>query len=225
MKTNTYLIINWYMKSRTSDRRTYVTFVCECGGALRKNTKPRIDDEEEEVPIKKWGPYGIKKCGCLFKLKGEQMATSENWQLFVHDGRHNLKIAVYNHCHAQAARLTKEYAHKLYNVVAKFKKNRMQGRNTVGEVLYLSAQWGYIVFYGNGENNNVLSDIIVAHPTSIAMIKMWPYEPPVSAPHHVMSLSSHSMACGSFWCQTATSQQMLIITEHWGAGTYMTANV
>ncbi|KAI5671092.1 hypothetical protein M9H77_11456 [Catharanthus roseus] len=47
MKANTYLIINRYLKSRTSDRRPYVTLACERGGALRKNTKP-IDDDEEE---------------------------------------------------------------------------------------------------------------------------------------------------------------------------------
>ncbi|KAI5668098.1 hypothetical protein M9H77_17951 [Catharanthus roseus] len=40
--------------------------------------KPKVDNEEEEV-----------QCGCPFKLKGKQMAMSENWQLFVHDGRHN----------------------------------------------------------------------------------------------------------------------------------------
>ncbi|KAI5678683.1 hypothetical protein M9H77_09633 [Catharanthus roseus] len=52
MKANTYLIINRDLKSRTSDRRPYVRLACECGGALRKYTKPRVDDEEEEVPIK-----------------------------------------------------------------------------------------------------------------------------------------------------------------------------
>ncbi|KAI5662782.1 hypothetical protein M9H77_22105 [Catharanthus roseus] len=67
-----------------------------------------IDDEEEEIPKKKCGPYGTKKCGCPFKLKGEQMATSENWQLFPHNSRHNHKIAVYSHGHAQSARLTEE---------------------------------------------------------------------------------------------------------------------
>ncbi|KAI5678736.1 hypothetical protein M9H77_09686 [Catharanthus roseus] len=36
------------------------------------------------------------------------MTTSENWQLFVHNGKHNHKIDVYNHGHAQAARLTEE---------------------------------------------------------------------------------------------------------------------
>ncbi|KAI5662537.1 hypothetical protein M9H77_21860 [Catharanthus roseus] len=64
---------------------------------------------------------------------------------------------------------------KIYNVVAKIKRNRMQGRNKVEEVLRLSAEKGYTIFYRNGEDNNVLSDIIVAHPTSIAMLRTWPY--------------------------------------------------
>ncbi|KAI5672669.1 hypothetical protein M9H77_13033 [Catharanthus roseus] len=134
------------------------------------------------------------------------MATSENWQLFVHNGRHNHKIAVYSHSHAQSTRLieeqlqqTKQFrkshvlpcnilqffqeqdvgcavsSQKIYNAVAKIKRNRMQGRNTVEEVLRLSAEMGYTVFYRYGEDSNVLSDIVVAHPTSIAMIRMWPY--------------------------------------------------
>ncbi|KAI5680704.1 hypothetical protein M9H77_01931 [Catharanthus roseus] len=61
---------------------------------------------------------------------------------------------------------------KIYNVVAKIKRNRMQGRNTVEEVLRLSAEKGYTVFYRNSEDNNVLNDIVVAHSTSIAT---WPY--------------------------------------------------
>ncbi|KAI5680870.1 hypothetical protein M9H77_02097 [Catharanthus roseus] len=48
MKPNTYLIINRYLKSRRSDRRPYVTLACERGGTLKKNTKPKVDDEEEE---------------------------------------------------------------------------------------------------------------------------------------------------------------------------------
>ncbi|KAI5658486.1 hypothetical protein M9H77_27279 [Catharanthus roseus] len=75
MKANTYLIVNRYQKSRTSDRRPYITLACEYGGAVRKKTKPIVDDEEEKVSIKRQGPYGAKKCGCPFKLKGEQMAT------------------------------------------------------------------------------------------------------------------------------------------------------
>ncbi|KAI5677594.1 hypothetical protein M9H77_08544 [Catharanthus roseus] len=67
------------------------------------------------------------------------------------------------------------HAQKIYNVVAKIKRNRMQGRNTVEEVLCLSAQRGYTVFHRNCEESNVLSDIVVAHPTSIAMIRTWPY--------------------------------------------------
>ncbi|KAI5654799.1 hypothetical protein M9H77_31986 [Catharanthus roseus] len=98
MKANTYLNITRYLKSRTSDCRPFLTLACERG----------VEDEEEEVLIKRWGPYGTNICGCLFKLKGEQMVTCENWILFVHDGKHNHKIVVYNHGHAQAARLMEE---------------------------------------------------------------------------------------------------------------------
>ncbi|KAI5668053.1 hypothetical protein M9H77_17906 [Catharanthus roseus] len=63
----------------------------------------------------------------------------------------------------------------MYNVVGKIKKNMMQGRNTVEEVLCLSAQRGYTVFYRNCDDNNVLSDIVVSHSTSIQMMRTWSY--------------------------------------------------
>ncbi|KAI5681921.1 hypothetical protein M9H77_03149 [Catharanthus roseus] len=66
-------------------------------------------------------------------------------------------------------------AQKIYNVVAKIKKNRMQGRNTIEEVLCLSALRDYMVFYRNRDDSNMLNDIVVAHPTSIEMLRTWPY--------------------------------------------------
>ncbi|KAI5659456.1 hypothetical protein M9H77_28249 [Catharanthus roseus] len=149
MKANTYLIINRYLKSRTSDRRPYVILACERGSALRKNTKPRVDDEEEEVPIKSGG------------LTGQKNSYVPPHNILKFSREQNVGCAV--------------SAQKIYNVVAKIKKNRMQGQNTVEEVLCLSAQRDYTVFYRNTEDNNVLSDIVVAHPTSIAMIKTWSY--------------------------------------------------
>ncbi|KAI5657795.1 hypothetical protein M9H77_26588 [Catharanthus roseus] len=173
------------LSSRTSDRRPYVTLGCERGGANKQRTKHVVDDEEEEVQVKRRGPYGTKNCGCPFKLKGDQMAICENWQVFVHNGRHNHALGVYTHGHAQATKLMEEQliqteqfrkshvppCQKIYNVVAKNKKNRMQGRNTVEEVLCLSAKRGYTVFYRNCEDNNVLSDIVVAYLTSIEMTR------------------------------------------------------
>ncbi|KAI5648755.1 hypothetical protein M9H77_34760 [Catharanthus roseus] len=108
MKVNTYLIFTWYLTSRTSNRRSYVTLDCDRGGANKPRKKPVVDDEEEEV-----------QCSYPFKLKGE---PNDN-----------------------EAKLTEEQliqtdAQKIYNVVAKIKKNRMQGRNTVEEVLWLSAK-------------------------------------------------------------------------------------
>ncbi|KAI5658363.1 hypothetical protein M9H77_27156 [Catharanthus roseus] len=55
-------------------------------------------------------------------------------------------------------------AQKMYNIIAKIKRNRMQG-----------AQRGYTVFYRHCDDSNVLSNIVVAHPTSIQMIRTWPY--------------------------------------------------
>ncbi|KAI5671683.1 hypothetical protein M9H77_12047 [Catharanthus roseus] len=62
-------------------------------------------------------------------------------------------------------------AQKIYYVAGKIKKNWMKGRNTVEEVLSLSAKWGHKVFYRNREESNVLSDIVVVHLISIAMIR------------------------------------------------------
>ncbi|KAI5671726.1 hypothetical protein M9H77_12090 [Catharanthus roseus] len=106
---------------------TVLTLGYERGGTNKPRTKPKVDDEEEEVHVKRRDPYGTKN------------------------------------------------AQKIYNVNAEIKKNKMQGRNTVEEVLCLSAQRNYTVFYRNCEDSKVLSDIVVAHPTSIEMMRMWSY--------------------------------------------------
>ncbi|KAI5667611.1 hypothetical protein M9H77_17464 [Catharanthus roseus] len=122
------------MSKRRFDCRPYVTIGCERGEGRKK--KVRLDDngedEEEEVPVKH------------------------------RDGRHNHKIGVYFHAHAQDARLTDDRL-KLTeelnrcqvaprNVMASLleknldcavskqirakMKKRMEGHNTVEEVLY-----------------------------------------------------------------------------------------
>ncbi|KAI5681416.1 hypothetical protein M9H77_02644 [Catharanthus roseus] len=127
------------------------------------------------------------------------MATNKIWQLLIHNGRHNHKVAVYNHGHAQAARLTEEQLHqteqfrkshmpprnilrffreqdvgcavsaqKIYNIVAKIKRKRMQGRNTVEEVLCLSAERGTqfsIETVRRGTYNIPLLEVVGMTPT------------------------------------------------------------
>ncbi|KAI5675286.1 hypothetical protein M9H77_06236 [Catharanthus roseus] len=78
MNAKTYLIITRYQRSRTANRRPYVTLACERGGSVKKYKKAIVDDEEEEIPKKRRGPYGTIKCGCPFTLKGEQMAISKS---------------------------------------------------------------------------------------------------------------------------------------------------
>ncbi|KAI5683227.1 hypothetical protein M9H77_04455 [Catharanthus roseus] len=69
------------------------------------------------------------------------------------------------------------------------------GRNTVEEVLCLSAQQGYIVFYRNSDGSNLLSDIVVVHPISIQMIRTRPYdEEDVNA--HELVVTITDMECG-----------------------------
>ncbi|KAI5659504.1 hypothetical protein M9H77_28297 [Catharanthus roseus] len=77
MKVNTYLIVTRCLSSRTSDRQSYVTLGCGHGGANKPRTKLGIDDEEEEVQVKRRGLYGTKKCGCPFKLKADIKASLE----------------------------------------------------------------------------------------------------------------------------------------------------
>ncbi|KAI5682438.1 hypothetical protein M9H77_03666 [Catharanthus roseus] len=64
-------------------------------------------------------------------------------------------------------------AQKIYNVVAKIKRNRMQGKKHGRGSSLPKCTKGYTVFHRNREESNILSDIVVAHPTSIAMIRTW----------------------------------------------------
>ncbi|KAI5649725.1 hypothetical protein M9H77_35730 [Catharanthus roseus] len=136
------------------------------GGANKPRTKPIVDDEEE-VQVKRRVPYGTKKCGCPFKLKGEQMAMCENWQSHV-PSRNILQF--FREQNVDCAVRAQKYITSL-----QIKKNRMQGRNTIKEVLCISIKRGYTVFYRNREDSNMLSDIVVAHQTSIEMMRTWPY--------------------------------------------------
>ncbi|KAI5668353.1 hypothetical protein M9H77_18206 [Catharanthus roseus] len=56
MNAKTYLIITRYQRSRTADRRPYVTLTCERRCSVKKYKKAIVDDEEEEVPKKRRGP-------------------------------------------------------------------------------------------------------------------------------------------------------------------------
>ncbi|KAI5681428.1 hypothetical protein M9H77_02656 [Catharanthus roseus] len=83
MKANTYLILNRYQKSRTADRRPYVTLACEHGAAVRKKMKPIVDDEEEEES--KWIQVRIDNCsytmgGTTIKLTEEQLHQTEQFR-------------------------------------------------------------------------------------------------------------------------------------------------
>ncbi|KAI5658105.1 hypothetical protein M9H77_26898 [Catharanthus roseus] len=103
-----YLIITQYILKIRFDHRLYVTIDCERGKG-RKNKVSLDDDDEDEkkqVLVKRRDPYRTKKCNSPFQLKEDKLVIEDNWKLYVKDGRHNHKIGVYPHAHAQAARLT-----------------------------------------------------------------------------------------------------------------------
>ncbi|KAI5663108.1 hypothetical protein M9H77_22431 [Catharanthus roseus] len=113
------------------------------------------------------------------------MAMCKNWQAAKLTEEQLIQIEQFRKSHVPPCNILRLFreqnvgcavsAQKIYNIVAKIKKNRMQGRNTVEEVLCLSAIRDYTVFYRNREDSNMLSDIVVAHLTSIKMLRMWPY--------------------------------------------------
>ncbi|KAI5666401.1 hypothetical protein M9H77_16254 [Catharanthus roseus] len=155
MNAKTYLIITRYQRARIFDRRPYVTLACKHRGSVKKYKKPIVDDEKEEIPKK-----GVDQ---------EQLQQTEQFMKSHVPPRNILQFFREQDVGCVVS------SQKIYNVVAKIKRNRMQGRNTVEEVLRLSAEKDYIIFYRNGEDSDVLSNIVVAHPTSIAMIRTWPY--------------------------------------------------
>ncbi|KAI5678550.1 hypothetical protein M9H77_09500 [Catharanthus roseus] len=148
MNANTYLIVNQYRKSRTSDRRPYVTLACERGGSVRKKTKPIVDDEEE-VPIKMRGPYSkwlqVRIDNCSYTTGG----TTINYHV-----RPPYILRFF--CEQGVGCAVRFFI----NSVAKIKKNMMQNGVTRPSIETV-------------RKSNVLSDIVVAHPTSIVMIRMY----------------------------------------------------
>ncbi|KAI5656968.1 hypothetical protein M9H77_25761 [Catharanthus roseus] len=88
----------------------------------------------------------------------------DHGQLFATDRIFNSKVELVNWAKETAikvntylsSRTSNRRPYKIYNSVAKIKKNRMQGRNTVEEVLCLRCERGYTVFYRNCEYKNVL---------------------------------------------------------------------
>ncbi|KAI5677483.1 hypothetical protein M9H77_08433 [Catharanthus roseus] len=100
---------------------TYVTWGYKRGGANKPRTKPRVDDEEEEVQV--------KRQGC--KLTEEQLIHTEQFRKSHIPPRNILRFF-----REQKGVLCRK---KIYNAIRKIKRNKMQGQNTVEEVLCLSA--------------------------------------------------------------------------------------
>ncbi|KAI5664879.1 hypothetical protein M9H77_24202 [Catharanthus roseus] len=85
---------------------------------------------DNEIPVKLWGRYEMKKCNCPFLLKGEQSASRQFWKLTIQDGRHNYKIGVYPHENTQATQLKDDEI----TLVEEFSKCHMQPKNILDSI-------------------------------------------------------------------------------------------
>ncbi|KAI5658216.1 hypothetical protein M9H77_27009 [Catharanthus roseus] len=71
------------------------------------------------------------------------------------------------------------------------KKKRMEGHKTVEEVLHQCNKRGYKCYWKNCEENNFLSDIVVAYPISILTMRTWPFVLTMDTTH---KMSKYNMA-------------------------------
>ncbi|KAI5648021.1 hypothetical protein M9H77_34026 [Catharanthus roseus] len=113
-KTVQEFFMTHYNSKILIDHRLYVTIGCELGEKRKTKVYELTDDE---IPVKMRDFNGTKKCNCHFLLKGEQTVSRQFWKLTVQDRRHNHKIGVHPHGHAQAAQLTNDELNMPKNIL------------------------------------------------------------------------------------------------------------
>lgn len=92
-----------------------MSFACERSGAYRRKN---YDGQES----KRRRTSGSKKCGCPFKLKGQKLATDDDWTLEVINGVHNHPASRnIDGGHSFAGRLTEQEA----NILIDMSKNNI----------------------------------------------------------------------------------------------------
>ena len=63
---------------------------------------------------------------------------------------------------------------QIYNVRQSIRREEMEGRTPLQHCLYMATEHNYVV-WTDLDNEGELSRLLVANPTSIQMIRMWPY--------------------------------------------------
>ena len=120
-------------------------------------------------------------------------------------GRHNHPFLMYRDGHVRANRLTvdirqhiREFSatgmqpafimtsikqnfpdffasmNQIYNVRQSIRREEMEGRTPLQHCLYMAIGYNYVV-WTDLENEGQLSRLLIANPTSIQMIRTWPY--------------------------------------------------
>ncbi|XP_057488525.1 protein FAR1-RELATED SEQUENCE 2-like [Actinidia eriantha] len=98
----------FFVVIKTSDagdsyKRPRITFGCERSGYHRDTRRNKEGNSKKKLKM-----FGTKKCGCPFALKGQKLATDDDWALQVLCGVHNHPIAEHLVGHSYAGRLSEE---------------------------------------------------------------------------------------------------------------------
>ena len=83
------------------DRKPRIVFSCERSGSYRGPSKVF----EKKIPNK---AMGMKKCSCHFALKGQKLATDDDWMVIVVCGVHNQRNTQHLEEHSFPGRLSEE---------------------------------------------------------------------------------------------------------------------
>ncbi|KAI3993276.1 hypothetical protein MKX01_010019 [Papaver californicum] len=186
-ENNTRIIIR-KSETKPAGKGSFVLFVCDRSGVYKyssctPDTRKRQRRES-------------KKCGCPFKLRGTCLPENK-WRLRVLCGRHNheaentpvplfngdeeqlvVKLTASGARPRQVLEALKEKnkdclvsAKDIYSRRSSLKRHVAEKMSVMEQVIKLSTQYHYMVWYRKDEKSNELKDIVWAHPESTLLAK------------------------------------------------------
>ncbi|XP_026446424.1 uncharacterized protein LOC113347055 isoform X1 [Papaver somniferum] len=189
-ENNTRIIIR-KSETKPEGKGSFVLFACNRSGVYRYTscTPDARKRQRRET----------KKCGCPFKVRGTCLPENK-WRLRVLCGRHNheaenIPLPLFNRDVDQlVVKLTASGARPrqvvealkqknkdclvsakdIYNRRSSLKRHVAEKMSVMEQVMKLSTQYHYMVWYRKDEETNELKDIVWAHPESTLLAKCFP---------------------------------------------------
>ncbi|XP_026435321.1 uncharacterized protein LOC113333043 isoform X2 [Papaver somniferum] len=189
-ENNTRIIIR-KSETKPEGKGSFVLFACNRSGVYRYTscTPDARKRQRRET----------KKCGCPFKVRGTCLPENK-WRLRVLCGRHNheaeniplplfnrdvdqlvVKLTAGGARPRQVVEALKQKnkdclvsAKDIYNRRSSLKRHVAEKMSVMEQVMKLSTQYHYMVWYRKDEETNELKDIVWAHPESTLLAKCFP---------------------------------------------------